>query len=144
MSNDFDFASFITDESLENNGTWFPAGGASEFLVARTGNAAYSKKITAEFERNKMVLDMGGSAGEQVSEQIMIDAMAETVLLGWRTKLADGSYVPTISFKKKALTYSVDAAKALLKVKDIRRMVNTMSTTVDAYKAKEEVAQGEA
>jgi len=144
MSNDFDFASYITDESLENNGTWFPAGGSSEFLVARTGNAAYSKKITAEFERNKMLLDMGGPASEKISEQIMIDTLAETVLLGWRTKQADGSFEPTIAFKKKSTPYSVDAAKSLLVVKDIRRMVNTMSTTVDAYKAKEEAAQGEA
>lgn len=144
MGNDFDFASFITDESLENNGTWFPAGGNSEFLVARTGNDAYSKKITAEFERNKMILDMGGPASEKVSEQIMLDTLASTVLLGWRTKQADGSYVPTISFKKKAVAYSVDAARDLLRVKDIRRMVNTMSTTVEAFKAKEEAEQGEA
>ena len=32
------FAQFATDETLEENGTWFPIGGGARVLVARSGN----------------------------------------------------------------------------------------------------------
>lgn len=139
-----DFFDFATDNDTEENGTWFPVGGGSELLVARNNNKAYGKALTSEYERHRHLLELGGDAADKQSEELMIGVLASTVLLGWRTKQADGSYAPTITFKKKQVEYSVAAAKELLEMREFRRMVLKFADTVEAYKLKQEVEQGNA
>jgi hypothetical protein len=128
------FAEFATDENLENNGTWFPLGGKARVLVARSGNRAYAKSLSAEVNEHQATLDLDNEAADTLSEQIMARVMSKTILLGFEN----------FAFKGKAISYSHENAEKLLMVKDFRRQIVKFSETVSAYKANLEAAQGEA
>lgn len=128
------FAQFATDETLEENGTWFPIGGGARVLVARSGNRKYAKLLTKEVERNKKALDLNDDAADKLSEEIMIGVIAETILLGWED----------ISFKGEVLEYNVANAKKLLAVKDFRKAIAQFADDVSAFKFKETEEQGKA
>ena len=128
------FSQYATDESLENNGTWFDIGSGAKLLIARSGNSQFAKALTKAVERSRKVLDMNDDTAEAKSNEIMVDVMARTILLGWEN----------VSFKGQALEYSADNAKKLLAIKDFRRIVSNFADDVDAFKFKEEAAQGEA
>ena len=128
------FAQFATDETLEENGTWFPIGGGARVLVARSGNRKYAKLLTKEVERNKKALDLNDDAADKLSEEIMISVLAETILLGWED----------VSFKGEVLEYNVANAKKLLAVKDFRKAVAQFADDVSAFKFKETEEQGKA
>jgi hypothetical protein len=126
------FDTFATDENLENTGAYFPVGKGATLLVARAGNRRYSKAITKAVEARRVELDGDDDSATAVSDQIMIDVMAETILLGWTG----------ITFKGAEMPYSVENAKKLLAVKDFRKHVAGLADTMSAYKAKAEVATG--
>ena len=128
------FTSFATDENLENNGTVFKLGKGSSLLIARAGNRTYSKTLTKMVEKHRVELDAGDESAEAVSDQIMIDVMAEAILLGWEH----------LSFKGADLPYTRENAKMLLGVKDFRKHVAGLSSEMDAYKFKAEAATGNA
>ena len=128
------FAQFATDETLEENGTWFDIGGGARILVARSGNRKYGKLLTKEVERARKVLDLNDEVADKKSEEIMIAVIAETILLGWKD----------VSFKGEALEYSIPNAKKLLAVKDFRKAIGQFADDVTAFKFKEEVEQGKA
>lgn len=128
------FAKFATDETLEENGTWFQIGGGARVLVARSGNRKYGKMLTKEVERNKKALDLNDDAADKLSEEIMISVLAETILLGWED----------ISFKGEVLEYNVANAKKLLAVKDFRKAIAQFADDVSAFKFKETEEQGKA
>ena len=128
------FAQFGTDETLEENGTWFQIGGGARVLVARSGNRKYGKMLTKEVERNKKALDLNDDAADKLSEEIMISVLAETILLGWED----------ISFKGEVLEYNIANAKKLLAVKDFRKAIAQFADDVSAFKFKETEEQGKA
>lgn len=128
------FAQFATDETLEENGTWFQIGGGARVLVARSGNRKYGKMLTKEVERNKKALDLNDDAADKLSEEIMISVLAETILLGWED----------ISFKGEVLEYNVSNAKKLLALKDFRKAIAQFADDVSAFKFKETEEQGKA
>jgi hypothetical protein len=128
------FAEFATDENLENNGTWFPLSGKARVLVARSGNRAYAKALSAEVNEHQATLDLDNEVADALSEQIMARVMSKTILLGFEN----------MGFKGKAVTYSRERAEELLMLKDFRRQIVKFSETVSAYKASLEAKQGEA
>jgi hypothetical protein len=70
------------------------------------------------------------------NDQIMVEVMSQTVLLGWKGPLG---------FQKELVgDYSQAKAKKLLEVKDFRRLVANLSNEMEAYLMREEAAQGEA
>lgn len=137
MSFDF-FSAYATDENLENNGTQFPFNGGF-LLIARAGNRAYSKALTAAVESRRVELDADDSG--KVSDEIMTDVMARTILLGWTGPVVDGVQT-AFQFKGADLTYSTDSAKTLLAMREFRKAVAALSDQMDAYKVKAEVATG--
>lgn len=126
------FAQFATDESKEEAGVWVEIGEDAEILVARAGNKKYGKMIAKEYEKHKKLLDLKNDASEAKSEEIMIEVLAKTILLGWKN----------ISFKGEDLPYSLENAKMLLAVKDFRKLVAGYADDTEQYKAQveEEVA----
>lgn len=137
------FSQYATDETLENNGTWREIGGGAELLIARIGNRRYVKALTKSVERDRKVLDLADDAADAKSDEIMIDVIANTVLLGWRTKNGAGDYEPTVLFKKQPIEYSVANAKKLLVLADFRRQVAKLADENEAYRVREEAEQGE-
>ena len=128
------FSQFASDENLENNGAWQDIGGDSKLLVARAGNRKYAKLLTKLVEKNKRVLDGNDDAADAKSDEIMVQVIAETLLLGWEG----------ITYKGKELPYSIANAKLVLGMKEFRKVVAKLAEDQDAYKVQEEVAQGKA
>lgn len=126
------FKQFATDESAEVNGVNVPYGDAT-FLVGRLGNSKYSKKLSSLVERNQRLLDAKDDAAEAFSEKLVIEALAETVLLGWEG-VDDENDEP--------MPYSVENAKKVLAMKDFRREIMKMAENMEAYKVKQETAAG--
>jgi hypothetical protein len=121
------FATYATDTAAEAEGVWVEIGDA-KFLVARSGNPAYSKKLSRLYERNRKLLDMKDDNADALSERLMVEVLAETILLGWEG----------VQFKGADLTYSVDNAKMLLGIKDFRAQISKAAEDFEAYKVKQE------
>lgn len=128
------FTQYATDETLENNGTWVDIGGGARLLIARSGNRKHAKLLTKEVERHRKVLDIGDEIADQKNDEIMIDVMARTILLGWEG----------VSFKGQKLDYSVENAKKVLALRDFRVHVAKLSDDIEIFRLREEAEQGEA
>lgn len=126
------FEEFATDEALEENGTWFELGKGAALLIARSGNRAYGKALAKAVEKNRVALDFEDEAADKLSDEIMVDVLARTILLGFRN----------LSFQGKPAEYSLEKAKEMLAVKDFRKRVIAYSDNFEAYKVKQEAKQG--
>lgn len=126
------FTAFATDEEKEVNGVWNEIGDGAELLIARSGNRAHSRKLSQLFDRHARALDQKNEASEKLSEQIIIDATAEHVLLGWKK----------IKFKGVELPYSIENAKKLLAVKDFRALVSKLAGDIERYRVQQEAELG--
>lgn len=124
------FSQYATNETAENEGVWVPHGDA-KFLVARAGNRKYVKQLQSAVEKNQKLLDKKDDAADKLSDKIMIDVMADTILLGWED----------VGFKGETLDYTKDNAKMLLAVKDFRREVAKWSDDINLFKAEKEQEQ---
>lgn len=122
------FKSFASDETKENDGVWCELGAGASLLVARAGNRKYARMLSSQVEKNQRALDLKNEAADDLSDQIMISVLANTVLLGWKG----------IQFKREDMAYSVENAKTLLSVKDFRSLVSKLSNDFEAYKAVQE------
>lgn len=121
------FKEFAVDESKENEGVWH-ALGEGRMLGARAGNRRYARMLSREVEKHQRELDAKTDAADALSDKIMIDVMANTILLGFEG----------LTFKGAPLAYSVENAKMLLSVKDFRSLVNARANEFDAYRAVQE------
>ena len=121
------FSAFATDDAVEQEGvkTQLPNAGDTLFIVARMPNKHYSNLIQKQVKMNRAVLDSKGDAAEKMSDAILTDVMAKTILLGW-----DGE----ISYKGKKYAYSVEAAKMLLSHRDFRDTVSKVASDMETFK----------
>lgn len=124
------FSTYATDESKETEGVWQEIGDA-KFLIARSGNPNYVKKLSKLFEQNQKSLERKDDAADKLSEKLMVDVLAGTILLGWEN----------VQFKGEALPYSHENAVKLLGVKDFRKQVVQLSDDFGSYKLKLEADQ---
>ena len=127
------FRQFATNEDQENTGVWREMGGDAKLLIARSGNRAYGRMITKLYEQHQQALEIKGDSAEALSDKIMIEVIAKTILLGWEG----------VEYKGKPLEYNLENAQLLLAVKDFRRHVTKLSEDIDQYRVKEEEAAGE-
>lgn len=119
------FSTFATDEVAENEGVWVPHSKA-RFLIGRAGNRNYVKLLGEQIEKHQLELDAKDEAADKLSQKIMIDVVAKTVLLGWEN----------LAYKGKPLAYSVENAVMLLKHKDFRLLVSKMSDDINNFRSK--------
>lgn len=121
------FADFATDPNAEQEGVWEPYGQDVSFLIARSHNKAFDRMITMLVKKNQRLLDSKSDAAQAKSEELMIETMAKTILLGWK-----GDF----KFKGEVMSdYSVDKAKQLLAVKDFRQWVSAIADDHERFKA---------
>jgi hypothetical protein len=121
------FSAFAVDTALEQEGTKteLPGAGDTKFTVAREGNKAYSKLIQKLVKQNRAVLDSKGDASEQKSDEILVEVLAKTVLLGWEGE---------VLYKGKPMAYSLENAKLLLANKEFRAVVQKVSSDLENFK----------
>lgn len=126
------FEDFATDTSAEEEGTWVPYAGNVEFLIARFGNKAFTKRFAQLHKLHKRVLDTKSDAADQKADEIMVTAYADAVLLGWKGDL---------TYKGASLPYSKENAKTLLGLKDFREWVYTQASEMANFKAAAEAEE---
>ena len=120
------FAQYATDDTAEKEGVWVPHGDA-KFLIARAGNRKYVKRLSEAYTENEVLLDIKNEAADALSDKIMIDVIANTILLGWEN----------VSFNDTPLEYSEANAKTILAVKDFRKLVMKWSDDMARFKVKQ-------
>jgi hypothetical protein len=129
------FAEFATDEVAEDSGTWFPYGKTARFLIARSGNRAYQRAMAQAIERRRVDLQSPDKDfAQRVSDEVMTEVIGTALLKGWEG----------VVYKKKPIPFSVENAMELLKHREFRRFVAACADSVEAFRAKEELEQGEA
>lgn len=124
------YSQFATNADSEVNGTVIPFGGA-KFTVARSNNAKYSKMLTKLVEKNQIELDLGNDESNKLSDEIMVNVLANTILLGWEG----------VAYQGVPMEYSVENAKTLLAHKDFRREIVRMSDDIDHFRVEKEADQ---
>ncbi len=125
--------SFLTDLNAEVKGAAVKFMG-EKLVIARAGNPKYSRMLGTLVEKHKAELNQKDEAADALSDQILIDVMAETILLGW----ADGAFEDD---NGKPIPYSVNAAREQLAVKDFRREISKLSDDIDNFRVKQEEKQ---
>lgn len=126
------FASFATDEKAEVEGHWFPLSKTAKVLVARSGNPRYIKMLRKKLDENRIDLDSQGDEANEVAEKLMVDVLADTILVGWEG----------LEFQGKQVEYSRLNARLLLQVKDFRKKIVGFSESFEAFKVKAEEELG--
>lgn len=124
------FEKFATDETAEVNGAIVEFGG-TKFTIARAGNPKYTKLLSQLVDKHRAALDLKDESADALSDRILIEVLATTILLGW----------DKLNYQKKPMEYSIENASKLLAHKDFRREVSRMSEDLDNFRAKFEAEQ---
>lgn len=132
-----DFAEYLTDETLEEEGVWMRLRkGDAEVLVARAGNKKHEDLVRRLRRKYGRGFRPGEDLPPEVEENISIEALAQTILLGWRK--IEGP-IPGVTDKAGPFAYSVEHARKLLKrSKDFRMEIVQIATTMEAYQQEAE------
>ncbi|MDD5486774.1 MAG: hypothetical protein WDA41_07965 [Candidatus Neomarinimicrobiota bacterium] len=107
---------FGFDDKMAQEGVkmFLDAKGEQYFLVRRIPNPDYERMLSREFRRNKRLLEMETPESELLSQKLMAEVLAKTVLIGWEG----------IAVKGKKLPFSVEgAAKILTEYPNLRSAV---------------------
>lgn len=118
------FKTFATNETLEQEGTWVQLAKGVRLLIARAGNKKYGRLISTLVEKNQATLDTKTDEADQISDDILIEVAAATILLGWEG----------LQFKGKDIPYSIENALTLLAVKDFRALVTNHSKNIENFR----------
>lgn len=133
MTEQFDvFADFATNPDLEVNGTWFDLGKGASILVARADNWKHNQALGAALEQHQEALGTKDQAAHDLSQTVMAEVFAKSILLGWKGMFYKGA----------PIDYSHANALTLLSHTDFRVLVGKKASQFEAYKVKVEVEQG--
>lgn len=128
------FSAFATDEIAESAGRAFPLDKTSTVTVARTGNPNYVKVLRRLMDENQVDITDTSDANEAFVGDLIIQAMAEAILVGWSG----------LTYKGQDLPYSKANAKMVLAHKDFRERISGIAGKHESFRVKEEVEQGNA
>ena len=115
---------FGTNEQLESEGVWFELGSGARIRLARQGNPKWN-----EFRRLKLRTYRNGFRGgvmtDETAEEIMLDLLAETIILDWEGLTSGGQ----------ELKYSKSCARDLLvDLRDFRDFVARASSEMESFR----------
>ncbi len=136
------FSEYLTDETLEEEGVWMRLRrGDCEVLVARAGNSKHEdlvRKLRKKHGRGFR----GDELPPEIEEQIALEALSRTILLGWRpVRDEDGNEVPgsgMLDDDDQPIPYSHDKARELLRrSRDFRLEITQIATEMECYKGEE-------
>lgn len=126
------FSTYATDEVAELEGRWFPLSKKAKVLVARTGNQNYIKALRERMKENQIDPEDTSEENEKLVTSLIIETMAETILLGWKE----------LEYKGEKLMYSKKNAVMLLEVKDFRKRIGDIADKAESFRIKQEEEAG--
>ena len=117
----FNLGDLMVDETVSNKGVWVDYLGGSKLLLASTSSTAYKTKLSKLARDNRLTLDDSNPDNFKAIQRITCQALAETVLLGWK-----GIHFPDENGEiKRNVPYSPALGQeALLKVDHLRNFVS--------------------
>lgn len=124
-----DLAKFRTDKSLEDEGVWNSIGGDARIKLARIGNRRYRDALQARLKPHRRAI-RAGTLPEEVTEALMTEVIAETVIQDWKNVELNGEPVP----------FSPQAALDILsdpEMKDLRDMIVELASDMELYRARD-------
>ena len=135
---------FQTNRDAEKEGILVNYGDF-RFKVARAGggNSRFRKLLQAKLKPYRHQLD-NETMDEQVSEQLMREAFAETVVVGWESKVTDEAtglsrWEPWLDTPDGRLEFSVEnCVKVLTDLPDLFRDLQQVANKVALYRKTEE------
>lgn len=128
------FKSFSTDAELENSGRWVNLTKTARVRVARAGNEAFNTALRKAIEKEGVDLKDNSKENLDLLQSLMIDATARHILKDWEGMESGGQPLP----------YTHENAVKALTLKDFRARIDKAADDFDAYRVKEEEAQGNA
>lgn len=126
------FKTFSADSTLEVEGRWAKISRDADVLVARSGNERFVRKMKDLTKKHSFDFADESEENAKLLDELMVEAMAETVLLGWRGMTRDGE----------PYTYNRQNAIEALRVKDFRKKISELADNAAEYRAKADDAQG--
>ena len=119
---------FGTDSTKEQEGVWHEMGDGLNMRIARIGNPKYQKRFQALSKPHRRAIRRGTLADE-VAEKLMVQCLAETIVLDWNGLEENGAELP----------YSVEnAVKILMDYPELRNYVNDIANELEGYQAEED------
>ena len=119
---------FGTDAKKETEGVWHPIDGELEIKIARIGNPNYQKRFQAMSKPHRRAIRRG-TLSDSVAEKLLVQCLAETIVLDWKNLEDNGKEVP----------YSLDAAIDLLtKYPELRNYINDIANELEGYQAEDD------
>ena len=106
----FDVKQDIRDRDREKDGAWMEWDEDTRFLVARKTSPRYKAAFSKGYRENERLLSSKTNTkrADDIAEELMLNCMAEHLLLDW-VGVTDGG---------KKLPYSVEAAKFIIEEPD--------------------------
>lgn len=121
---------FATDEKLEINGVDIDLGGGAMMTVARAGNDNYIRRLIEELQKHEKELAEDTPEAQALDTKILIEVMAETLLLNFSGFMYKGEPLP----------YSRENAVKALQHKGFRRRVQFEASNINNYRRASEEA----
>lgn len=120
------YKTYGTDEDLETEGVWTEWTNDSKVKLGRIGGVAFNRVQRQKMRRMRT----GFRADSEMQDKILVEVLAETVLLDWKGFVdADG----------KALKYSKDAAvKVLTDLPTFRDDIVAAASDMSLFQAEDE------
>ncbi|MDH3377783.1 MAG: hypothetical protein OEQ39_12615 [Gammaproteobacteria bacterium] len=128
-------STFATDLDLEEKGVWVDIGDGGKLLIARLGNPRYQEAVRRLSKPHKTQI-RNKTISEDLSDELLLKAMAESILLDWKGLEDD---------KGKVIKYSTETAFQLLRdLRDFRNLVVELATEQAAFRREETAQEGNA
>lgn len=119
---------FKTDKVAEETGVDHYVGGGVTLTIARQGNPAYQNYIGQLTKPYREEIE-AKTLSDDIWEDIVVKAMAKTILVGWSGVKNDAG---------EDVTYSEEAAFSMMKdMPDLREVVSTFSMSMENYRVSE-------
>ena len=118
------YKQYKTDEKKEVEGIWVPLSATARIKVARMGNPRYRdciKRLSSPYR----VAGINDQIPPEVYQQMVREAVAETILVDWEGLTSDGDPVPYT--RDKALVFCTD-------LKDFYDFVLTAASSMETFR----------
>ena len=114
---------FGTDASKEKEGVWYDLADGLRMRIARIGNPNYQKTFQKISKPHRRAIRRG-TLPDEVAEKLLIQCMAETIVLDWSGVEDEGVVIP----------YSKEAVVTVLtKYPELRNYINDIANELEAF-----------
>ena len=119
---------FGTDSKKETEGVWYDIEDDLRIKIARIGNPNYQKRFQALSKPHRRAIRRG-SLPDKVAEKLLVQCMAETIVLDWEGMIDEGKEIP----------YSTEAVIELLtKYPELRIYLNDIANELEGFQEEED------